>query len=120
MPWPPPGRRQTNRWFFSAANGERASYTTSGGRLDRGLRPHTGLTLLLQPVAFAFDVDGVRVVQQAIENGAGDHVVLKDRAPFAVALVGRQNHRAPLMAFADQLEQTGGRLPVQAAVTDFI
>src|SRR5229473_5419793 len=121
MPWLPPGRRQTNQWAFSAANVVRVSCATSRDSwLDGGLRPHAGLTFLLQPVAFALDVDGVGVVQQTIENRAGDHVVLKDRSPLAVALVGGQNHRAPLVAFADQLEQAGGRLPVQTAVADFI
>src|SRR5580658_1118118 len=121
MPWPSPVQRRTTRWTFSAANAEAGSCVTSGtGRLDGRLRPHAGFALLLQPVTFALDVDGMRVVQQTIENRAGDHVVLKNRTPFAVALIGSQDHRTALIAFADQLEQTGGRLPVQAAVADFV
>src|SRR6266699_1324620 len=77
--WTPPGRRRTNRRIVSAANGLRvpvpASCATSGeGRIGNRLRPNASLALLLQPVAFPLDVEGVRVVQQTIENGAGDHV----------------------------------------------
>src|SRR5436189_3187540 len=89
-PWPSPGRRQTNRWAFSDANVLPVSCATSGDdRLGGGWHPHAGLALLLQPVAFPLDVDGVGVVQQTIQNRAGDHVVLKDRSPLAVAFVGR-------------------------------
>src|ERR1700683_4970293 len=110
MPWLSPVQRRTTQWTFSAANAEAGSCATSGtGGLNGRLRPHAGFALLLQPVTFALDVDGVRVGQQPIENRAGDHVVLKNRPPFAVALVGSQDHRAAFVAFADQLEQTGGR-----------
>ena len=70
---------------------------------------NAAFALILQPVAVALDVDGVGVVQQTIENGAGDHVVLKDRSPFAIALVGCEDHGTPLITLADQLEEARGR-----------
>ncbi len=80
-------------------------------QLNRGqfLRDHPGFLLVFQPVALALDVDGVRVVQQPVQNGAGDHVVRKNRAPVALTLVGRQDHRTVLVAIADQLKHSERR-----------
>jgi len=41
----------------------------------------TGFALLTEPVGIAFDVDGGGVVQQAIEDGAGDDGIAKNFAP---------------------------------------
>src|SRR5580704_6212554 len=120
MPPLPPGQPQTSLLASSTATAPASCATTVGRSLTGRLPPHAGLALVLQAVALALDVDRVRVMQQTIENGAGDDVVLEDSPPFAVALVGGQDHRATLVAFADQLEQERGCLPVQVAVADLI
>jgi len=51
----------------------------------------TGLLFILEPVAFALDVDGGGVMEQPVEDGRGDDVVGEDRAPVAIALVGGQD-----------------------------
>lgn len=39
---------------------------------------HSGLLLVLEPVASAFAVEGGRVVQKPVEDGCGDDVVGQD------------------------------------------
>ena len=44
-------------------------------------------------------------MQQAVEDRGRDDRVAEDRAPFAVALVGRQDDAAPFVTRADQLKE---------------
>src|SRR5215472_12565260 len=101
MPWRPPGPPRTNRWIFSNANRMASCATSRVSRLGHRLRPHSGLAFVFQPIALALDVDGMGVMQQAVEDGAGDHVVLENGAPFAVALVRRQDHGGPFIPLTD-------------------
>lgn len=81
---------------------------------------HAGFLLVLQPVAFALDVDRGGVMEQAVEDGRGDDVIGEDGAPVAVALVGGQDDGALLVTLRDQLEQAGGGEGVQRQVAHFI
>ncbi len=83
-----------------AAEGEaRSRMLPRGHCLGLGFFPgqlggdQPGLFLVLQPVAFALDVDRGRVVQQAVEYGRSDDVVGEDGSPVAIALVRGQDDR---------------------------
>ncbi|MDB5059532.1 MAG: hypothetical protein JWO59_3004 [Chloroflexi bacterium] len=77
---------------------------------------------LLHAVALAGDADHVRVVQEAIEDGAGEHVVADHRAPIAEALVAGQHAGPALVARVDQLEEqlrlSGGEVGIADLVQD--
>jgi len=47
------------------------------------------------------------VVKQPVEDRGGDHGVAEDGAPFADGAVRGDQHRAALIASADQLEEGG-------------
>ena len=67
-----------------------------------------GLEAILEPVAGAADGDDVAVVQQAVKDRGGEHVVAEDAAPLAEGLVGGQQDAAALVAARDQLEDHVG------------
>src|SRR5947209_4270478 len=74
-----------------------------GGGLDR--LHEARFELVLQPVGIAADIDGDRVMEHAVEDRRGNHAVAEDVAPTAEALVASQDHRAALVAAADELEE---------------
>jgi hypothetical protein len=59
----------------------------------------------LKPEAFAFDVDRDRMMEQAVEDRAGDHGIAEDLAPGAETLVAGDDDRTSLVAARDQLEE---------------
>ena len=62
--------------------------------------------LVFHAEAFAFDHDGLGVMQHAVEDGAGDAgVVVEDLRPVFVGLVGGDDERAAVVALADDLEE---------------
>ena len=79
-----------------------------------------GLELLLKPEAFTFDVDRDRMVQQAVEDRAGDHGVAEDLAPGAETLVAGDDDRAALVAARDQLEEQIGALAVDRQIANLV
>src|SRR5690242_9624650 len=89
-----------------------------GGGLDR--LDEAGFELVLQPVGVASDVDGDRVVKHAVEDRGGDDPVAKHVAPAAEALVAGQDHRATLVAPADELEEEIGSGAVDGQVADLV
>ena len=62
------------------------------------------------PPAIALDVhlDDGGVVDEAIDGGERHGGVREDPVPFAERLIGSDQHRAPLVACADELEQHTG------------
>src|SRR5690606_16093582 len=48
---------------------------------------HAGFQFLLQAIALAANVDGDGMMQQAVQDGRRDHMVVKNVTPGAVALV---------------------------------
>ncbi|MDB5076218.1 MAG: hypothetical protein JWO42_2397, partial [Chloroflexi bacterium] len=77
---------------------------------------------LLYAVALAGDADHIRVVQEAIENGAGEHVVADRLAPVAEALVAGQHAGPALVARVDQVEEElhlfGGEVGIADLIQD--
>ena len=67
----------------------------------RGFVDHPSSLLVLEPVTLAFNVDGGRVMQQPVQDGAGDDVVREDRAPIAIAFIAGQDHRSMLVTLTD-------------------
>jgi hypothetical protein len=78
-------------------------FSVAGGCLRR----ESGLSTMPQSVALAPDVDSGGMMQQAVEQGRGQHLVGKDVAPTAVALVaGQDDGLLGLVTTADDLKQT--------------
>ena len=72
----------------------------TGGRLDQSA-PSLGA----QPIAVASDRQHVAVMQEPVEDGGGDDGVGEHRAPLGDAAVRGYQHRAGLVAAADELEE---------------
>ncbi len=79
-----------------------------------------GLQLLFEPIRVAPDVDGDRVMQDPVEDRGGNNPVAEDLAPAAEALVGREDHRAPLVAAANELEEEVGAGAIDRQVADLV
>ncbi len=97
-------RRRRKRAWRQAEHG--------GARRQRG-QETTGAALradaVLHAVALAFDDQGLGVMQDAVQEGRGQRaVIVEDRRPVLVDLVGRQHYGAALVAMADDLEQQVG------------
>src|SRR5688572_9565129 len=58
------------------------------------------------------------MVQDAIENGGGDHPIAEHLAPSAKALVAGEDHRSFLVATADQLKEQVRTEPVDWQISD--
>ena len=63
------------------------------------------LCVLTQPIALAFDLHDDGVVQQAIQQGAGDHGIAKDLAPLAESAITGEDQGAAFVAGVNQLEE---------------
>lgn len=79
-----------------------------------------GPAFLFQAVALSFDVDGGGVVEQPVEDGAGDDGVAEDVAPGAEALVAGERDGAPFVAAGDELEEEVCALAVDGDVADLV
>ena len=62
------------------------------------------LALLAEPVALALNGQRDAVVEDAVEDGSGEHVVAEDLAPLSEGLVAGDEQRAAFVAAADELE----------------
>ena len=80
----------------------------------------TGLELFLEPVTFALDVDGDRVMKNPIQDRRGDDGVAEHFAPTGERLVRRQDHRTLLVPPGDQLEEQVRPMSVDRDVTDLV
>ena len=90
-------------------------------RLGGGFRcDQPGFELLAEPIALSFDVDGARMVEQAIQNGRRDDRIAKDLAPGAQALIARQDDGTPFIATGDELEEQVRPLPINRDIADLI
>ena len=80
----------------------------------------SGLAFLLQPEAFALDVEGGGVVQQPVQDGCGDHLVREHLASVHEPLVGGEDHRGLLVVAGHQAEEQIGLFPVQRQIADLV
>ena len=79
----------------------------------------SGFLFLLEPVGFALDVDGGRVVQQPVQYRRGDdRVAAEDLSPLAVGFVGGEDDRSLLVTAADHLEEERRCVLIQGQVAD--
>ena len=77
----------------------------------------SGVDAVLHAVAFAFDDDGLGVVEDAVEDGRGQGaVIVEHRRPVLVDLVGGQHDGAAFVALADDLEQQVGPVLVDGQI----
>src|SRR5690606_20279756 len=66
------------------------------------------------------DIERHRVMQEAVENGGSDDAVAEHLAPGTEALVAGEDHRAALIATANQLEEEIGADTVDRQVADLV
>ena len=115
---PPTGR--VRRWMVYAGGGVEGggadrSGVTGGRRFDEA-----AVALGAEPGAVAADGQDVAVMEQSVEDRGRDDRIGEHRAPLGHAPVRRNEHRARLVAAADELEvsakyRTGEtRLPTTA------
>ncbi len=76
------------------SSGSRRGHLLGSG----GATQEPGLPLFLEAVALALDVQGGGMVQQAVEDGGGQNLVVEDFAPVNEALVGREDEAGLLVA----------------------
>lgn len=74
----------------------------------------------LEPVAVAFDVDHLAVVEQSVEDGGSDHGILEEFLPVGEALVGRDDGRTLFITVRDELEEEVGILGGHRQIAHFI
>jgi hypothetical protein len=73
------------------------------------LNPLLVLDLIFHAIAFAFDKDGFRVMQQPVQDRGGQSaVVIKDLRPVFKCAVGSDYLGPLLIALADDLEENIG------------
>ena len=80
----------------------------SGGSAEvsgSGLVEQARTAFFLEPKALALDVDGARMVEQAVEDCAGDDRIAKHLAPRAQTLIAGDDDRAAFVAARNQLEK---------------
>ena len=73
-----------------------------------------------QPVALALERHDVRVVDEAIDEGGGDHRVAEDLAPGFEAAVGGDDDRAAFVAACDEREEEVRGLTFERQVADLV
>jgi len=77
--------------------------------------------VLTEPVALPLDINRDRAVQQPVEDRRGHHLIGKDLAPGAPALVRRDDDRlSPVIPFGYDLEEERGLRAFQGGVADLI
>jgi hypothetical protein len=78
------------------------------------------LGVLTQAIAGALDLDDHGVVQEPVEERGGHHRVGEDLAPLGKAPVRGEDHRAPLVASVDQLEEQAAAIGHDRQVADLV
>ena len=73
-----------------------------------------------EAVALALERDHVGVVDEAVDEGGGDHGVAEDLAPGLEAAVGGDDDRAAFVAARDQREEQVGGLAFEWQVADLV
>ena len=73
-----------------------------GGILRSLLTEQPAAAIVLKPEALAFDIDGAGMVEQAVEDGGGQHLLAEYFTPVDEALVGSDDEAGALVATGDQ------------------
>src|SRR5215831_10899609 len=86
-----------------------------------GLAPEqAGLLLLSQPVAVPLDVDRRGVMEQAVQDGGGQDLVVEDLAPVHEALVAGDDEAGPLVTPDEEAEEQAGLFPGQRQIAELV
>jgi hypothetical protein len=86
----------------------------------RRVSQQSGFAFLLEAVAFALDVEGGGVMQQAIENSSGQDGVIEDLAPIEKAFVAGDDQAGAFVTASDQAEEQAGFGVGEGQITDLI
>src|SRR5690348_8230570 len=68
-------------------------------------RKQPSFAAFFQPVTFAPNVHGGRMMEQSIQNRRRNDGIAENRTPLAIALVGSKYDAAPFIAGADELKE---------------
>src|ERR671922_2177813 len=99
------------RWSWFAAD---------GGFCRSGLLQKAAAALGFEPIAIAADSDDVAVVEQPVEDRGRHHRIGEHHAPFADAAVRRDEHRAALVAPADELEEQVRCIGLERQISELV
>ncbi len=90
------------------------------GRHGLGLCQDPRLVLFFEPITVAFDIQRRRVMQQPIQDGRGQDMVVEDLAPIQETLVAGDDQAGPLVAPHHQAEEQAGFLAGERQVADLV
>ena len=80
----------------------------------------TSPPFLLEPVTLAFDVQRSGMMQQTVQYGRGQDVVVEDLAPVQKALVAGDNCAGLFVATHNQAEEEAGLFSGQRQIADLV
>ena len=78
------------------------------------------LSMFAQAIAGALDLHHDGVMQQAVQEGCGDHRITEDVAPLGEAAIRSQDHGGTLVAGVDQLEEQIAAVGADWQITNFV
>src|SRR5438552_3330371 len=104
--------------MYPSVGSEKSS--PSGSFRGLGGADEAGFELVLQAIGVPTDVERDGVVEDAVKDRGRDHAVAEDVAPRAEALVAREDHRAALVAAAEELEEEIGAGTVDREIADLV
>lgn len=77
--------------------------------------------MVAQPIASLLDVDNMRAMEQAVEDGGRQYLVIGlEFGPVADDLVGRNDHGSASVSIADQPEEQASIFAVQSIVAHLV
>lgn len=78
-------------------------------------------SLVLQPVALTGNLHDVGMVEQSIEHGGSQGLVVgKGASPLGKRKIAGQDHAASLITLGDDIEKEVRLVPSEGQVTDFV
>ena len=75
---------------------------------------------LPQPVALPLDIQGRGMVQEPVEDGRGQDMIIEDLAPVGEALVVGDDQAPPLVAPDQEPEEQAGLLPRERQIAQLV
>ena len=76
--------------------------------------------LVLDSPARSVDGEDMGVVDEPVDDGGGDHMIVEDSPPLIKHVVAREDGRLPLIAYGDKLEEEVRLLPSDGHITKFV
>jgi hypothetical protein len=91
---------------------------TNPGRFSLAQEPC--LAFFLESIAFSFDVEGGGVMEETVQDGGGQDLVVEDLPPVQEALVAGDDEAGPFVPADEEAEEEAGLLPAQGQIPDLV